>query len=171
MTADTDTVSRFESSLSGVGVGVTRTTASELGATLEAEVEPPAVGAPLGIEGVSVEDAGVNTDPTSGELRDAATGVTRVGKGIAEYGTLVLQSDAGGTEPIALYPPNHVAVLRASDVVGDVAAGLSWLGEEFEAGRDSAVFATGVSATADMGELVYGVHGPVNVDVILLTDR
>ena len=167
----TDTVSRFESSLSGVGVGLTRTTANEFAATLEAEVEPPAVGAPLGIEGVSLSDAGVNTDPTNGELQEAQTGVTRAGKGIASYGTLVVQSDAGGTEPVALYPPNHVAVLRESDVLSDVGSALTWLGEEFDAGRDSAVFATGRSATADMGELVFGVHGPVDVHVLLVTDR
>ena len=167
----TDIVSRFETSLSGVGVGLTRTTAAEFADTLEAEIERPAVGAPLGIEGVSLADVDVNTDPTTRELREAATGVTRVGKGVAEYGTLVVQTDEAGTEPMALYPPTHLAVLRGSDVVGDVGEALSWLGEEFDAGRDSAVFATGVSATADMGELVYGVHGPVNVHVILLTDR
>lgn len=169
MTADT--VSRFASSLSGVGVGLTRTTAAEFATTLDGETEPPAVGAPLGIEGVSLEAADVNTDPTNGELREAETGVTRAEKGIAEYGTLVIQSDEAGTEPMALYPPNHVAVLRESDVVGDVGEALTWLGEEFDAGRDSAVFATGVSATADMGELVFGVHGPVAVHVVLLTDR
>ena len=167
----TDTVSRFESSLSGVGVGLTRTTVADFAETLEAEVELPAVGAPLGIEGVSLDDADVNTDPTTRELREAATGVTRVGKGIADYGTLVVQTDEAGTEPMALYPPNHLAVLRESDVVADVGSTLEWLGDEFEAGRDSAVFATGVSATADMGELVYGVHGPVNVHVLLLSDR
>lgn len=167
----TDTVSRFESSLSGVGVGLTRTTAEEFAAALEAAIEQPAVGAPLGIDGVSLEDAGVNTEPTNGELRAAETGVTRVGKGIASYGTLVVQADEAGTEPTALYPPNHVAVLRASDVIEDVGAALSWLGGEFDAGRDSAVFATGASATADMGELVFGVHGPVAVHVVLVTDR
>lgn len=167
----TDTVSRFESSLSGVGVGLTRTAAADFAGTLEAELEPPAVGVPLGIDGVSLEDAGVNTDPTNGELRAAATGVTRAGKGVASYGTLVLQSDAAGTEPMALYPPKHVAVLRESDVIGDVATALSWLGEEFDAGRDSAVLATGRSATADMGKLVFGVHGPVDVHVVLVTDR
>ncbi|HKJ59796.1 MAG TPA: LUD domain-containing protein [Halobacteriales archaeon] len=167
----TDTVSRFASSLSGVGVGLTRTTADEFAETLEAEIEPPAVGADLGIDGVSLEAAGVNTDPTNGELQSAKTGVTRAGKGIAAYGTLVLQSDAAGTEPTALYPPNHVAVLRESDVIEDVGSALSWLGEEFDAGRDSAVFATGRSATADMGELVFGVHGPVAVHVLLVTDR
>jgi L-lactate dehydrogenase complex protein LldG len=167
----TDTVSRFESSLSGVGVDLTRTEAAGFASALEGLIEPPAVGAPLGIDGLSLTDAGVNTEPTSGELGEAQTGVTRVGKGIASYGTLVLQSDAGGTEPTALYPPTHVGVLRESDVVEDVASALDWLGGEFEAGRDSVVFATGASATADMGELVFGVHGPVDVNVLLVTDR
>ena len=167
----TDTVSRFESSLSGVGVGLTRTTADGFAEALDAEVDPPAVGVPLGVDGVSLAEAGVNTEPTTGELRAAETGVTRAGKGIADYGTLVLQSDEAGTEPTALYPPKHVAVLAESDVVGDVGEALTWLGSEFDDGHDSAVFATGVSATADMGELVFGVHGPVAVHVVLLTDR
>jgi L-lactate dehydrogenase complex protein LldG len=167
----TDTVSRFESSLSGVGVGLTRTTVADFAETLDDAIEPPAVGADLGIEGVSLGDAGVNVDPTNGELQAAETGVTRAGKGVASYGTLVLQSDAAGTEPTALYPPNHVAVLRESDVIEDVASALAWLGEEFEAGSDSAVFATGPSATADMGELVVGAHGPGEVHVVTVTDR
>jgi len=171
VTVTTDTVSRFASSLSGVGVELTRTEAAGFVGALEALVEPPAVGAPLGIDGLSLAEAGINAEPTSGELREAKTGVTRVGKGIASYGTLVLQSDAGGTEPTALYPPRHVGVLCESDVIEDVAAALDWLGDEFADGRDSAVFATGASATADMGELVFGVHGPVDVNVLLVTDR
>lgn len=167
----TDTVSRFASSLSGVGVELTRTGAAGFTGALEDLIEPPAVGAPLGIDGLSLAEAGVDAEPTSRTLREAKTGVTRVGKGIASYGTLVLQSDAGGTEPTALYPPRHIGVLCASDVVEDVPAALDWLGEEFVDGRDSAVFATGASATADMGELVFGVHGPVAVNVLLVTDR
>ncbi|MFB6362014.1 MAG: LUD domain-containing protein, partial [Halobacteriales archaeon] len=45
-----------------------------------------------------------------------------------------------------------------------------WLAGEFDAGRRSAVLTTGPSATADMGELVTGVHGPGDVHVVAVTD-
>jgi L-lactate dehydrogenase complex protein LldG len=44
-----------------------------------------------------------------------------------------------------------------------------WLGDEFRAKRDSVVLATGPSATADMGALVQGAHGPKTVDIILVS--
>lgn len=167
----TATVRDFRSSLAERDV-----TCHEVGAdgfvdALAEAVERPAVGAPLGIDGVSLADAGVETAPTPGDLRAARSGVTRAAKGIAEYGTLVLQSDAAGTEPVSLYPPVHVAVLPASDVVVDLESGLSWLAAEFQAGRGSAVLATGPSSTADMGGLVRGAHGPEHVHVVLLADR
>ncbi|MFB6268738.1 MAG: lactate utilization protein C, partial [Halobacterium sp.] len=34
-----------------------------------------------------------------------------------------------------------------------------------------AVLATGASATADMGEIVTGVHGPQSVHAVVITDR
>ena len=44
------------------------------------------------------------------------------------------------------------------------------MGERFRNGRDDAVLATGPSATADMGELVYGVHGPRETHAIILEE-
>jgi L-lactate dehydrogenase complex protein LldG len=43
--------------------------------------------------------------------------------------------------------------------------------DDFDGGLDSAVLATGISATADMGATVYGVHGPRAVHAIVITDR
>lgn len=169
MTADTERA--FESSLAALDVGCTRAEAADVGDAVAEVAEPPAVGAPLGIDGVSLGGTEVTTSPTPGQLGAAETGVSRAGAGIAEYGTLVIQSDAGGTEPVSLYPPLHVAVLRTSDVVADLRAGLEWLSGEFAAGRDSAVLATGPSSTADMGGLVRGAHGPERVHVVLVTDR
>jgi len=167
----TDTVAQFSSSLAEHDVECTRVPAAEFAEALETVLERPAVGAPLGISGVSLSDCGVTTSPTPRQLEDAETGVARAGAGIAEYGTLVVQSDAGGTEPVSLYPPTHVAVVRASDVVPDVRSGLAWLAEEFDAGRDTAILATGPSATADMGGLVFGAHGPKRVHVLVISDR
>lgn len=165
-----DLVTEFTAGLDDNDVGWSRAESDAFASVLAEEIERPAVGAALPFADVSLPDE-VTTAPTADQLRNAATGVTAAGAGIASYGTLVIQSRPGGDEPISLYPSRHVAVLRESDLVADVGAALAWLDGEFEHGRDSAVFATGISATADMGATVYGVHGPREVHVILLTDR
>ena len=167
---DSELLGTFESSLDALEVTHARTEADGLADAVREAVEEPAVGAELPWDGLSLADAGIDCEPTAGALREAETGVTAAGAGIAEEGTLVVQSRPGGDEPVSLYPPLHVAVLRASDLVRDVRAGLDWLADEFAAGRTSAVFATGRSATADMGALIHGVHGPGAVHVITVTD-
>lgn len=164
----TSLVSSFEESLAALDVTSSRATPGEFPAALADAVRAPAVGAPLGFDEVSLEDTDVVVRPTPGDLEAARTGVTAAGLGIAERGTVVIQSRPGGDEPVSLYPERHVAVLRAADLVGSVSDALEWLGDEMAAGRDSAVFATGASATADMGETVYGVHGPEEVHVLLV---
>ncbi len=163
-------VADFGAALDGLDVTWTRAPSDEFGAAIDELVEPPAVGAPLPFEGVSLDGTAVVVGPTSAELTAAATGVTAAGLGIAEYGTVMIQSRPGGDEPVSLYPERHVAVLRRSDLVAGVTEAIDWLGEEFAAGRDSVIFATGASATADMGELVRGVHGPGDVHVLILED-
>ena len=160
----------FESSLAALDVALARTESGSFAATFDDLVDEPAVGVPLGIDGVSLEGTVVETELTPRRLQEARTGVTPAVKAIAEYGTLVLESDAAGTEPVSLYPPTHVAVVRESDVLPNVEAATDHLGPHFAAGG-SAVFATGVSSTGDMGDLVEGVHGPKTVRVVVLTDR
>ncbi|WP_049935453.1 LUD domain-containing protein [Haloplanus natans] len=162
---------RFESSLSDLGVSLTRTEADEFAATIDSLVTEPAVGVPFEAhDGLSLADTVVETPPTPRLLKAAEVGVTPVGKAVAEYGTLVVDSDPVGTEPVSLYPPTHVAVVRESDVLPDVEAATDYLDGRFAAGGSS-VFATGVSSTGDMGALVEGVHGPKHVEVVLITDR
>jgi L-lactate dehydrogenase complex protein LldG len=160
-------VDTFEASLDALDVTRTRTTPDGLEDALAESVVEPVVGAPLPYDDLSLPDW-IPTHPTASELQAARTGVTGVGGGIAEYGTLIVQSNPGGDEPVSLYPVRHVAVVRATDLVRGVPEALEFLGEEFAAGRDSAVFATGMSATGDMGELVRGVHGPREVHVVIV---
>jgi L-lactate dehydrogenase complex protein LldG len=61
-----------------------------------------------------------------------------------------------------------VAVVRATDVVPDMAAGFDRLAGAFAAGATDAVLVTGPSATADMGALVQGVHGPAEMHVVIV---
>lgn len=162
-------VDTFEASLDALDVTWTRTDPGGLDDALREAVVEPVVGAPLPFEGggLSLPDW-IPVHPTTRELREARTGVTGAGGGIAEYGTLIVQSRPGGDEPVSLYPERHVAVVRANDLVAGVPEALEFLGEEFDSGMDSAVFATGMSATGDMGEMVRGVHGPREVHVVVV---
>ncbi|THE62854.1 lactate utilization protein C [Salinadaptatus halalkaliphilus] len=166
----TDTVGRFERELEALEVGFTRVRAADASDAIETALEEPAVGVSLPFDGVSLPDS-VRRAPTAGDLVDARTGVTPATFAIAEYGSVAIESRAAGDEPVSLYPERHVAVVAESDVVPDLSAGFDRLVPAFEDGEDSLVFATGRSATADMGGLVHGVHGPGEVHVIVLEDR
>nr|WP_303646753.1 LUD domain-containing protein [Haloarchaeobius salinus] len=154
--------------LSALDVSHDRTTLADLEATLADAVDEPAVGVPLHVD-ADLPDA-VATTFTPSELQDAATGVTPARLGIAEYGSVLIRSSAGGDEPVSLSPERHVAVLAAEDVVATGRDAVDWLADEVAAGRGSHVLATGASATADMGGLVEGVHGPNEVHVVLVED-
>ncbi|USZ69877.1 LUD domain-containing protein (plasmid) [Halorussus salilacus] len=165
----TGLVQQFEREATDAGCEVRRVAAAEFADALADRLDPPAVGAPLPFEGVSLPDD-VTTDPTPSDLESARTGVTPARFAVADYGSVAIRSTAAGDEPASLYPERHVAVVAASDVVGDMTAGVERLGEIARAGGD-VVLATGPSATADMGELVVGAHGPRAVTVFVLEDR
>jgi len=166
----TANLSEFTDSLQGVAT-VHETTADGFEETLPAAIEEPAIGTRLPFEGVSLADAPVETEFSPSALETANTGVTRATLGIAEYGTVSIPTDSAGTELVSLYPPRHVAVLAASDIEPDVKATYEQVREDHDAGTRSQILATGPSATADMGTLVEGVHGPEDVHVVLLEDR
>lgn len=165
----TGTVTTFEDSLERLEVDWTHTTREELADVLREVATEPAVGTPLPFD-VSLPDW-VNTEPTPNELDEAKTGITAAGLGIADYGSVVLPSTPEGAEPVSLFPGLHVAVLRTADIVPGMAEAFGYLGEEFRDGaHSSAIIATGPSATADMGELVKGAHGPKDVHVVMLDE-
>ena len=156
--------------LTELGVDVEHTELAELPAHIDEAVDSPAVGVSLPFAPDALDTAGVTENPTPTELTSANTGVTPARFAIAEYGTLAIASTEAGDEPVSLYPPKHVAVVAEEDIYPDIDTAFDRLVTEFADGTDSIVFATGASATADMGKLVEGVHGPREVHVIIVTD-
>jgi L-lactate dehydrogenase complex protein LldG len=165
----TGTVTTFEASLDRLDVGWTHTTGDGLCDVLEEVATEPAVGSPLPFD-VSLPDW-VNTAPTPADIDAATTGVTAARLGIADYGSVFLPSTPDGVEPVSLFPDLHVAVLRSNDVVPGMAEAFEFFGRAFRAGdHSSGIVATGPSATADMGDLVTGAHGPKEVHVVMLDE-
>lgn len=166
----TSTVTTFENSLERLDVGWTRASVDELHDAFERVCTTPAIGTPLPFDGATLPDW-VNDDPTPADLREASSSITAAGIGIAEYGTVVLPSTPDGSEPVSLFSDVHVPVVRASDVVPGMPEAFARLGEEFRTGEhSSAILATGPSATADMGALVRGAHGPKEVHVVIVDE-
>jgi len=163
-----DTLSAFVASVEDHHASVHRSAPDAVAGTVADLIDPPAVGVRLP-DGLGLPE-GVATDPTPAELDAANTGVTAARLAIADYGTVVLESDAAGSEAVSLFPERHVAVVRAGDVVPGMREAIGRLGGRLRDGA-SAVLATGPSATADMGDLVIGAHGPREVEVVLVEDR
>jgi L-lactate dehydrogenase complex protein LldG len=166
--------STFKRRLDSLGVTVTEGPASECEDLVDEAAGDPAVGVALAEEGDDADDGSialpdrVATDPTTAELRAAHTGVTDASLGVAEYGSVAIEADTAGTEPVSLFVDRHVVVLREGDLVPDMPDAFDWLGPKARDESVDVVFATGPSATADMGGLVHGAHGPKEVHVVLL---
>lgn len=164
----------FEGALEALGVTVTSTTESELETAVTEAITEPAVGVALdesvGGEAVTLTDTPVTVDPTPVALREATTGVTSAQLGIGDYGSLVLSMTEQASELVSLFVERHVAILHEADIQPDMDAAIAELDERFGETGESAIIATGPSATADMGALVKGAHGPKDVHVIVVEE-
>ncbi|GGN24714.1 LUD domain-containing protein [Halarchaeum nitratireducens] len=163
--------SEFRDSLAAHSATSSVVETAALSDALAERLDGPAVATPLPFAGASLDDLPVTLDPTPAELEAAEFGVTAAEFAIADYGSVVLRMDTAGTEPVSLFPETHVAVVAQSDIEPDAEAAFEALDGAVNTARASAVIATGPSATADMGGLVYGAHGPRNVHVVVLSDR
>jgi L-lactate dehydrogenase complex protein LldG len=103
-------------------------------------------------------------------LYDADTGISDVAVAVAETGTIVMRSGPEHSRGIFVVPPVHVAVVRGSDIVADMVD----LWPRLAAGDErpaATVLVTGPSKTADIeGILITGVHGPREVNIVLVDD-
>lgn len=181
----TNRVEALDSAL-GETVTVHKTPADQGSALIEETIVAPAIGTPLPFEALSLTETSVTTAFSPAELAAAETGVTPAELAISDYGTVSLPGDPAGTELVSLYCRRHVAVVAASAIEPSMQAAYDQLQKTLDkqARQDgtgteprrqtdgrSRVLATGPSATADMGRLVHGVHGPHDVHVVVVTDR
>lgn len=163
--------SSLEQSLNDVSATCERVAPGNTADVIADAVETPAVGVSLADFDVSMVDAPVTVDPTPREVREATTGVTAASLGIVEYGTVVLPQTSNGSELMSLFVGRHVAVLPERNIVPDMDAAFERLDGDIPDAIGSAILATGPSATADMGALVKGAHGPSEVHVIVVAEE
>jgi L-lactate dehydrogenase complex protein LldG len=109
------------------------------------------------------------------ELFEAELGLTAAQWGVAETGTLVLESAEESHRLASLLPPVHVALLPAERLLGTLGEALAAVrapagAPSSEAPRSRTItLVTGPSRTADIElTLVVGVHGPRELHVLVL---
>jgi len=113
-------------------------------------------------------DPRVITQPDSEQLVHSPVGVTEAFAGVARTGSVCVDVNYQRTGVVSLLAPLYIAVLAAENIVPqprDLFRREVLNGEGLT--RDF-VFVTGPSATADMGPLVRGVHGPHRQHVIVV---
>ena len=88
--------------------------------------------------------------------------------GIAETGTLVLESARERSRLASLVPPMHVALLSTSRICPSLAGALA----RVDVASHAITLITGPSRTSDIElTLVVGVHGPQVVHILLLEEE
>jgi L-lactate dehydrogenase complex protein LldG len=111
---------------------------------------------------------GVILRPTDDQLSTADAGVTEAFAGVARTGSVCITMGPHLRAAASLLMPLHVALLPADRIVLRPRELFEPKGLGEEALRRNLVFVTGPSATADMGPLVRGVHGPHRLHILVL---
>ena len=97
-------------------------------------------------------------------------GVSHAAIGIASTGTCVVETDDEETRLATMLPETSIITLYIRDIVLDIADIANYLRRRQKDGRISYTsLITGPSRTADIERVgAIGVHGPLNVHIILL---
>ena len=91
--------------------------------------------------------------------------------GIAETGTLVLVSSLQNPTSLNFLPENHIVVVKADDIAGEMEAVFPRLRETYGKGEmpRSLNFVTGPSRSADIEQtLLLGAHGPRALHIVVI---
>ena len=112
----------------------------------------------------------VSQGPSQGDDLNA---LSHAFAGVAETGTLVLISGADNPTTLNFLPDNHIVVLRASDLRGDMES--AWLAVRARFGKGilprTVNMITGPSRSGDIEQqIVLGAHGPRRLHVIVVDD-
>jgi L-lactate dehydrogenase complex protein LldG len=135
---------------------------------------------------IAVSDSVLAHDITSGlksieivenagkeELFSCDVGITGAQWGIAETGTLVLESGKERNRLASLVPPIHIALLEAKNIRQRMSEILTLVSDGERSGDQSraVTFITGPSRTSDIElTLAIGVHGPAELHVFIIND-
>jgi L-lactate dehydrogenase complex protein LldG len=103
------------------------------------------------------------------QLAQIQVGITGAIAGLADTGSIIVDSGSGRSRTASLLPPVHVALLPVSELYPDLPTWMALQGGDLLTKTANLTIISGPSKTADIElNLVLGVHGPGEVHVILL---
>ena len=111
---------------------------------------------------------GVLAKPTDDQLASADAGVTEAFAAVARTGSICIAMGPPFCSTASLLMPLHVALLPVERIVFRPRDLFEPSGIGGDALRRNLIFITGPSATADMGPLVRGVHGPHRLHILVV---
>ena len=115
-----------------------------------------------------IKSSKVVTTPNQEQLETAKVSITDVFAGIASTGSVGLELSGSLNNHASLLATYHIAVLDVQSIVPQP-RDLFKEGLALQNGKPrNFVIITGPSATADMGKLVRGAHGPAKLHIIIL---
>ena len=143
-------------------------TAEEGGTTMAApgmdDAARKAIAKACGEKGITLLDS-----PLRAEMSRIHTAFTWADRGIADTGTLVLNSDSEELRLATMLSETHVAVLPTGSVVASMDDLEGYMSDHFKKGPGYVAFITGPSRTADIERiLTIGVHGPERLHILFL---
>ena len=167
-----DPVERFAERVASYRASVVRCAETDVGGEVAAILST--VGATRFVAPAGIPEAWLALAPvaqrdeppvTHEQLNGIPAVVTSCAVAIAETGTIVLDAGAGqGRRALTLLPDHHLCVVRADQVVPDVATALERLDP-----RRPLTWISGPSATSDIElQRIEGVHGPRYLHVLIV---
>ena len=106
--------------------------------------------------------------PTDDQLATADAGITEAFAGVARTGSICIAMGPPLRSTASLLMPLHIALLPVERIVFRPRELFEPKGIGKEALSRNLTFVTGPSATADMGPLVRGVHGPHRLLILVM---
>jgi L-lactate dehydrogenase complex protein LldG len=108
---------------------------------------------------------------TAYRMQDADVGITGAEFALASSGTLVMAASPQHPRSVSLLPPIHLAVIKQSQLLPDLAALAEKIREDGKRPSSGLALITGPSRTGDIEQtLSIGVHGPGELHVLMIDD-
>jgi len=123
---------------------------------------------PVAIVKTLRELPGVIARPSDEQLSTADAGISGAFAGVASSGSVCVAMGPPLAAAASLLMPLHLVLVTPERIVGRPRDLFDPACLDGEGLRRDLVFITGPSATADMGPLVRGVHGPHRLHILLL---
>ncbi len=123
---------------------------------------------PNGLFNKFKEKADILMQPDAHQLASAEAGITDAFAGVARTGSVCISISSDLSNYISLLPRKHIVILESKNIVARPRDIFELFISKSPIEKTGWVFISGPSATADMGELVRGVHGPDELHIILL---